>query len=210
MAIHTILVAIGLFALTFLSPGPNLLVVVHASLAQGRAAGIAAGLGVAAGDALYAALGLFGMATLIASSGTLFAAVKVLGGAYLVWYGSRMALRRRAPLRMAPARREAPHSAGTYFRRGLLTDLANPQTVLFFASIFSVTLTAQTDAWTKLGIWLGMFLTSVIWRLGVSQAFSLAAVRRIYQRVESGLERVVGVALGGFGLRLMLQGLRAR
>src|SRR3546814_8579078 len=55
--LHTVLLTVGLFAFTFLSPGPNLLVVVQASLASGRAAGAVTGLGVATGDAIYSGLG---------------------------------------------------------------------------------------------------------------------------------------------------------
>ncbi|MGC1817066.1 MAG: hypothetical protein WA900_05370, partial [Casimicrobiaceae bacterium] len=39
--VHSVILTVGLFALTFLSPGPNLLVVVQASLVAGRAAGFA-------------------------------------------------------------------------------------------------------------------------------------------------------------------------
>src|SRR6185437_1199325 len=89
-ATHSVLLTIGLFALTFLSPGPNLLVVVQSSLSAGRAAGIAAGLGVAAGDAIYAALGLLGMAAVVGESGDLFTAIKVAGGLYLLWLAWKM------------------------------------------------------------------------------------------------------------------------
>src|SRR6185312_10432590 len=87
---HSVLLTIGLFALTFLSPGPNLLVVVQSSLSAGRTAGIAAGLGVALGDAIYAALGLLGMAAVIGESGDLFTAIKIAGGLYLLWLAWKM------------------------------------------------------------------------------------------------------------------------
>src|SRR4051812_33753576 len=149
--LHSVLLTVGLFALTFLSPGPNLLVVVHASLTAGRRAGIATGLGVATGDAIYAALGLFGMATLIAEGGAVFNAVKIVGGVYLLAYGLRMLAARRSARSsdMAQPKHVAP-TAGRQFMRGLLTDLANPQTVLFFASIFAVTLAPSTPGWAKL------------------------------------------------------------
>src|SRR3546814_11266294 len=88
--LHTVLLTVGLFAFTFLSPGPNLLVVVHASMASGRAAGAVTGLGVATGAAIYSGLGRFGMATLITAGGAPFTAIQMLGGAYLVWYGWRL------------------------------------------------------------------------------------------------------------------------
>lgn len=211
---HTVLVAMGLFALTFMSPGPNLLIVVQSSLSHGRAAGVAAGLGVAAGDAIYAALGLLGMAALISTGGLVFSVIKIAGGLYLVWYGLRLVWGRKRSGGGIPASAAAIAvsrvSYGALFRRGLLTDLANPQTVLFFASIFSVTIMPDTDWSIRLCIWLGLVLTSIVWRVVVSYAFSRPAIRRGYFRLQPVFERLVGVALTGFGLRLLYQGLVRR
>ncbi|MDB5807071.1 MAG: hypothetical protein JWN73_4393 [Betaproteobacteria bacterium] len=209
---HSALLAVGLFALTFFSPGPNLLVVIHASAARGRRAGLATGLGVACGDAIYAGLGLFGMAALIAQGGLLFAAIKVAGGAYLIWYSIGL-LRGHAPLQLdiAPEALPAAESAlSRSFRRGLVTDLANPQTVLFFASIFSVTLTADTPLGPKVLAWAGIVAASLAWRVFLSHAFSVAAVRRGYARAQGVMERLVGAGLALFGARLIWQGLQQR
>lgn len=213
MDIHIVFVAVGLFALTFMSPGPNLLIIVQTSLTRGRTAGVVTGLGVATGDAIYAGLGLFGFATLISSGGLLFSAVKVAGGAYLVWYGLRALLGKRGTrpaadeLATVDKNAAAVHSYAGLFGRGLLTDLANPQTVLFFVSIFSVTLKADTGWWLRLATWTGIVLTSIVWRVVVSCTFSRPAMRRAYLRVGHVLERIVGAALAGFGARLLHQGL---
>jgi amino acid exporter len=203
--LHASIATIGLFALTFLSPGPNLLVVVQSSLAKGRAAGIAAGLGIATGDGIYAGLGLFGMSALITEGGTLFHAIKFLGGLYLIGFGVRLFLA-RAPIALSS---ESTSTAGTlrgYFARGLVTDLANPQTVLFFASIFAVTLTPNTPIHVKAASWIGIVATSVLWRSLLSVMLSHERVRRAYERAQVPMERLVGVALGAFGARLLIQG----
>lgn len=203
---HAALLAIALFALTFLSPGPNLLVVVQSSLSAGRAAGIAAGAGVATGDAIYAALGLFGIGAVITAGGALFAAVKIIGGAYLIWFGVRLVLNQRSFV-LEQVALEPRMSLARYFHRGLLTDLANPQTVLFFASIFSITLTAATPVWAKAVTWVGIAATSLLWRTLLGHAFSLPPVRRGYARVQRIAEGLVGVALGAFGARLVFEGI---
>jgi len=207
--LHSVVLTVGLFALTFLSPGPNLILVVQASLAGGRAAGFTAGAGVALGDALYAALGLAGMSALIQLGGTLFAAVQVAGGAYLVWFGWRLA---RTAGRQGLAVGAAPprEPLRRYLVRGFVTDLANAQTVLFFASIFAVTLSADTPAWARVLAWLGIVLASLAWRLALSTAFSRERGRAAYARVEATLERLAGVALIAFGVRLVYQGLARR
>jgi len=200
--LHTVLLTVGLFALSFLSPGPNLLVVVQASLQGGRVAGLMTGLGVAAGDACYAALGRFGMAPLITAGGSLFAWVQMAGGAYLVWYAFQLVRRRQPVVLDAPAGVSLTGRMRA-FRRGMLTDLFNPQTVLFFASIFSMTLQPDTPHWAKAAAWAGLVATSVVWRLLITQLFSMAPVRRGYARMQRGLELVVGAGLGLFGLRLI-------
>lgn len=209
VSLHSVLLTVGLFALTFLSPGPNLLVVVQASLSGGRAAGVAAGLGVALGDSLYAALGLAGMSALIEVGGTLFAAVKIAGGAYLVWFGWQLA-RGPGAAAAAWAGTTSRQSLRRYFRRGLVTDLANAQTVLFFASIFAVTLHADTPLFARVLAWSGIVLASIAWRLALSTAFSRARVRAAYARAERALERLAGIALMALGARLVYEGLTRR
>lgn len=203
--LHTVLLTVGLFAFTFLSPGPNLLVVVQASLASGRAAGAMTGLGVATGDAIYSGLGLFGMATVITAGGLLFSIIQVLGGAYLVWYGLKL-LRASRPLDLEAAPAPGRANAWRHFRRGLVTDLANPQTVLFFASIFSVTLRPDTPVWAKAAAWLGLVAASLLWRVLLCQLFSRAAMRRGYARNRRLLESLAGAGLAAFGLRLVYEG----
>jgi amino acid exporter len=205
--LHSVLLTVGLFALTFLSPGPNLILVVQSSLSAGRAAGFSAGLGVAFGDALYAALGLAGMSALVEVGGTLFAAVQVAGGAYLVWFGWRLA---RSGGGQRVAMEDTPRGAPLrrFFWRGVITDLANAQTVLFFASIFAITLHADTPAWARVLSWAGIVSASIAWRLALGVAFSRARVRAAYRRVERTLERIAGIALIAFGARLIYVGLR--
>lgn len=206
---HSVILTIGLFGLTFLSPGPNLLVVVQSSLSAGRGAGIAAGFGVAAGDAIYAALGLLGMAAVIGRSGDLFYAIKIMGGLYLLWLAWGM-LRARASSAFDDGNASPIRQSSNLFLRGLVTDLANPQTVLFFASIFAVTLTPTTPGWAKLLSWVGIVLASVVWRVFLSFAFSRTRVRSIYSRSQRAIERLAGIALAAFGTKLLFEGVSRR
>ncbi len=208
---HVIIVTVGLFVLTFINPGANLLVVVQTSLSSGKNAGLMTGLGVALGDAIYSGLGLFGMAALIAEGGMLFSTIKIGGGLYLLWYAYNM-VRHRQELHMGVCNIATLSATPwyVYFRRGLLTDLSNPQTVLFFISIFSVTLTPTTPTWAKLVAWLGIVFASVLWRSLLSMAFSRPAVRRAYGKIQHLLSGIIGVAVGAFGLRLIYEGITRR
>lgn len=199
----SIALVVGLFMLGVLSPGPNFVVVVQASLSGGRQAGVATGLGVAMGDAIYAAAGLAGLATLIAQVGWALALVKLAGGLYLVWLGVSMMLRRNAP-HVNRGARGASHGVPwrRYFARGLLTDLSNPKTIVFFASIFALAYEPSRPAWVAVAMWAAIVVSSVLWRVGLSTAFSRRIIRERYARVGGVAEQVCGAFLMLFGVRL--------
>lgn len=207
--LHAVFLTVSLFVLTFFNPGANLFVVVQTSLASGRRAGVLTGLGVAAGDALYSGLGLFGMATLITQCEALFSLIKIGGGAYLLWFAWN-SLRRQDTPQMGPLAQPVAAPWTVFFRRGLLTDLSNPQTVLFFISIFSVTLSADTPTWARMMAWAGIVLSSIIWRVFLSQAFSLPPVRRAYGRIQRVASKIIGAIIGLFALRLIYEGITHR
>ncbi|MCZ8761630.1 LysE family transporter [Escherichia albertii] len=207
--LHAVYLTVGLFVMTFFNPGANLFIVVQTSLASGRRAGVVTGLGVALGDAFYSRLGLFGMATLITQCEEIFSLIKITGGAYLLWFAWSSMRRQSAP-QMSALQQPLCAPWYVFFRRGLITDLSNPQTVLFFISIFSVTLNAETPGWARLTAWAGIVLASVIWRIFLSQAFSLPAVRRAYGRMQSVASRVIGAIISVFALRLIYEGIVQR
>lgn len=151
---HAVVLTVSLFVLTFFNPGANLFVVVQTSLASGRRAGVITGLGVATGDAFYSGLGLFGLATLITQCEAVFSLIKIVGGAYLLWFAWN-SIRHQATPQMSTLQTPIAAPWTIFFRRGLMTDLSNPQTVLFFISIFSVTLSAETPTWARLMAWAG-------------------------------------------------------
>lgn len=119
------------------APGPDLGYIFAQTLKNGRAGGIAAMLGIwtgAFGHVLMAALGL---SAILATSATVFAVVKWVGAAYLVWIGvdtlrsvarpqASSAVDSTAPQAVAPAR------ASLIFRQGALIALLNPKTAIFF------------------------------------------------------------------------------
>jgi threonine/homoserine/homoserine lactone efflux protein len=71
-------------------PGPNHLYIASRSAASGRARGIAAAVGVEIGTAVHVLLAAVGLSTVLAASASAFAAVRVLGAAYLFFLAWRV------------------------------------------------------------------------------------------------------------------------
>src|SRR6187200_79006 len=71
------------------TPGPGIFYVAARTLAGGRDEGIASSLGTGLGGMAHVLAGSLGVSTLVLASADLFAALKLVGAAYLVWLGLR-------------------------------------------------------------------------------------------------------------------------
>jgi threonine/homoserine/homoserine lactone efflux protein len=118
-------------SLAFLAiPGPSVFYIVTRGLTQGRRAGVTSMLGVQAGGLVHVVAAAFGVSALIASSATAFTIVKYAGAAYLVLLGVRKLLARgESDDEPDPT---GPLSASRLFWQGVVVNVLNPKTALFF------------------------------------------------------------------------------
>jgi threonine/homoserine/homoserine lactone efflux protein len=124
---------LGLFVLAavvlLVTPGPAVMYIVARSVEQGRAAGLVSTLGIHVGTLVHVAAAAFGVSALLASSALAFSAVRYLGAAYLVYLGIRKLLEGARPAGTLP---EARRSLGRLFGQGVVVNVLNPKTALFF------------------------------------------------------------------------------
>lgn len=146
--------------------GPIGILCIRRSLADGRAAGFATGLGAATADTLYALGAALGLSTL---AGRAPAVLTWVGSGYLLYLG----LRQWGPMR----RGQSPPSSAAGWRAWastLFLTLTNPMTILSFAAMFSAIGFSQS-AW--LSVVTGVFVGSTLWWLVLSTAASAFAGR---------------------------------
>jgi threonine/homoserine/homoserine lactone efflux protein len=105
------------------------LYIVARSVEQGRWAGLVSALGVHVGTLVHVAAAALGVSALLASSALAFDVVKYLGAAYLVYLGVRKLLGRD---RRADGEVPAPLSLRRLFVQGMVVNVLNPKTALFF------------------------------------------------------------------------------
>jgi threonine/homoserine/homoserine lactone efflux protein len=110
-------------------PGPSVLYVVARTVEQGRSAGLVSVLGLETGALIHVGAAAAGISALVASSPTAFTALRYGGAAYLLWLGVRTLRRSRSA---APAALGGAASYRRLFRDGVLVDVLNPKTSLFF------------------------------------------------------------------------------
>lgn len=116
------------------TPGPGVLFIVARTLAEGRAAGLRAVAGVAAGNAVNAVAASLGLAAVFAAWPPAYTAVRVAGG--LVLLAMAVSAWRTAPVTpMSPAPPAKPATSDPATRQAFWVALLNPKTTLFFAAL---------------------------------------------------------------------------
>ena len=189
--------------LVFLAiPGPGNLALVTATGKGGVRGGLAATLGVIAGDQVLMWLAVAGVAALLLAYPAAFAAVQWLGAAYLAWLGVRM-------LRARPGAAPVLHlRAGHYFRQSLMITLLNPKAIVFYMAFFPLFVDpARHQGLVTFGVMAATIAALTFAYYGVvvvGLTHRLAERLRASPRLTTWLNRVAGTLLVGFGLKLAL------
>lgn len=112
-----------------LTPGADMTYVIARSATQGRAAGIVASFGIAAGSLVHSALAALGVSALLQHSETAFLIVKYAGAAYLLYLAWKAI--RAGDATVAADATLAKIGLWRVFAEGALTNLLNPKVALF-------------------------------------------------------------------------------
>lgn len=126
------LFALFLAAATLLAvtPGPGIFYVLARTLSGGKREGVLSALGTFFGGTIHVVAAGFGLSAVLAASATAFTIVRYAGALYLVWLGFRMIRTRNVPMD-EPSEAASTNRA---FRQGVVTEVLNPKTALFFLS----------------------------------------------------------------------------
>lgn len=191
-------------AITF-APGPDNLQVLARGIAQGRAAGLVAALGFAAGVTFHTTLAALGIAALLRSSPLAFAILKFAGAAYLVWIGVK-ALRSQG---LAAAGDRPRQPLPTIFRQSVLGNVMNPKVTLFFVVFLPQFVDPRgaqpvTLQMLELGL-LFMLQTVVVFSIFGLCAGTIGGWLKRRPRAGVWLDRLAGLTFIAIGVRVALR-----
>jgi threonine/homoserine/homoserine lactone efflux protein len=181
--------------------GPIGVLCIRRTLAAGRAAGLASGLGAATADAIYGCIAGFGLTFV---SGLLVGQqswLKLIGGAFLCYLGVRTLLSQ--PAERAPA--ASRMGLAVAYASTLLLTLTNPATILSFVAVFAgLGLASAGGSYTAaVALVLGVFCGSALWWLLLSGSVGLLRARFNSQALR-WVNRISGGVIMGFGLLALL------
>lgn len=186
-----------------LSPGPNFLVLTRVAATESRRHGLATAVGITSASTLYATLAVTGIGLLVTQSPTFRITLQLAGGIYLLYKGLRM-FRRSELIFTASKAGGMRQSLRHAYCNGLLTNLTNPQAIVFFASIFAALLSADLPSWVKPAGVLVVAASSISVNLVTVMLFSFEGVQKRYLQAKTWIDRLSGCLLAGFGMKLMM------
>ncbi len=202
--------------LVILAPGPDFMLVMRNTVRGGRRAGWVTGCGTLSGLTVWALAAALGLSALLRVSHIAYDVLRFCGAAYLIWLGvtSLVSFRRKGtggtkPAVDVAALGQAPSRPGRAYLNGMLSNLLNPKISVFFMAFLPAFVPAGASAprfSLVLGAWFiaetGLWLAVVAW-------LADRGVRWLRRpTVQRWLERITGIVLIGFGVRLATESRR--
>jgi threonine/homoserine/homoserine lactone efflux protein len=199
---------IGIVFILFVIPGPAVLFIVTRTAQSGRKAGIMAGLGISTGDIVHTFCTTVGLSALLLTSAVAFNVVKVAGAFYLVYLGIRAILERRETNLNSLKPKLAPIGPLKSYRQGILVEVLNPKTALFFLAFLPQFVHPEQGSSFLQFFILGLVFVLLSAVYTTVTAISVGLFGRMFQR-QTWIHRfggkVVGVIYIGLGLKVALE-----
>ncbi|MDQ0325855.1 threonine/homoserine/homoserine lactone efflux protein [Rhodopseudomonas julia] len=198
-----LLVILSIFTVGVASPGPATLMILGTAMASGRASAVALSCGVVLGSMFWASIAALGFAAAFKASATLFMALKLAGGFYLIFLAAKS-------LRSALTQKTcaAPMSAGTRslgrcFSQGLLLHLTNPKAPLVWLATLSVGVGEDAPAaFLVIAVLLCAFVAMAVF-VGYAFLFSTRTASRIYVSIRRPMDGLLGILFGAAALKIL-------
>lgn len=198
-----LLLAYSAYAVGTASPGPSNLSIMSLAMSAGRRPALVFAAGVVSGSVFWGLIAALGLSTLLTAYAGALAAVKILGGLYLLWLAfasARSAISRPEPLAAASM---ADLSTRAMYLRGVAMHLTNPKAVFVWLSMVALAQPAGAQASGALSVVVGCaFIGSVVFG-GYALVFSTSSARRIYARARTWFDGALALLFGYAGLRML-------
>jgi threonine/homoserine/homoserine lactone efflux protein len=182
-------------------PGPGNLALITSTGKGGIRAGLAATLGIIAGDQVLMWAAVAGVAALLTAYPAAFHVVQWVGALYLAWLGLKMLLAKPGA---APILDIQPRH---YFRQAAFITLLNPKAIVFYMAFFPLFVDpANHQGLVTFGA-MALTIAALTFAYGLGAVLLthfLAARLKANPRIGQWLEKIAGVFLIGFGVKLAI------
>ena len=206
-----------LFLLTTLAivmaPGADALLVTKNTMSSGFKGGLQTSIGVCSGLAVHAVAAVFGLTAIIAKSVFLFQIVKYAGAAYLIYMGISALVSKKQTLvggkennTSKQEQRTPTKQRHSYFLQGMLTNILNPKSVLFYFTFIPQFIVPNENTVGQIILFsTTIIILGFLWL--TFYAYTLTYIRKWFEKplVQSVFQKVTGTVLLSLGLKVALE-----
>lgn len=195
-----------------LMPGADVLFICGQSLKGGRDHGIAAALGISSGIIIYVIITIFGVAELFRVFPHLFNIVKFLGIGYLGFLAYKSFTAKEPAFGNLPQNSISSKYLRKVFKQGVLTNLLNPKTGLFFFTFLPpfINESASTPVQWQL-LWLGIWFVFSGTLVNIGYGILVARMRHTLLKsifMQNSLQKITGTIFTALALKLLWDGIK--
>ena len=177
-----------------LSPGPDVLLIAKSAASNTRLNTLKIIAGISVGIVVWVVLTLMGFTVLVEQFPWIQQVLMMVGGVFLAKMGWGMLNGGLKLLKQEVAldSSEEIEKPQNYFLQGLLTNLSNPKTLIYFSSVFSLALSssAGSDLKTQLAFIIPL-QTFLVFSL-LMMIVSMPKIKVLYQRAGSYIDIISG------------------
>jgi len=193
----------ALYFMLAVSPGPNFLIVSVAAAGKSKLYATFVVLGVATASVFWASIAATGLGLAFAQLQDSQRILQFFGGMYLLYIAFKTIKNANLPLTNdIDSLIEESFFSG--YLSGLLTNLGNPKSLIFFSSVFATLYTPEITTMLKVWSVVVVGAVAVTWYLVVVLVFSSEKLHNIYTSSKKRIDYIVGGLLGFFSLKLIL------
>jgi RhtB (resistance to homoserine/threonine) family protein len=198
---------LGTALLLTVTPGADMALVTRHVLVNGPRTGLQVTLGIVTGLLVWATLSAVGLAALLNASATAFTALRIVGGAYLVFLGIQALWRTRprdgeSPAEATPAR-AGEVTGPVAYRQGLMSNLLNPKVGVFYATFLPQFVVPDAPVYPQLLLLsLAHIVIGLLWLMWYVRIVDRAGAWLRQPRIRQWLDRMTGAVLVALGVRL--------
>ncbi|WP_180085717.1 LysE family transporter [Acinetobacter sp. YH12145] len=195
-----------------LSPGPDVLLIAKSAASTTRANTLKIIAGISVGIVVWVVLTLLGFTVLVEQFPWIQQVLMAVGGFFLAKMGWAMfsgglkSLNQTANLEDGQALSQ--QKTENYFLLGLFTNLANPKTLIYFSSVFSLALSSSASSNLKAQLAVIIPIQTFIVFSLFMMIMSLPKIKALYQRSGSYIDLVSGALFLIFAIWLWFDAIR--
>lgn len=206
-----VLAVLSVYITGVMIPGPNFVAVVHKAVSSTRVAALAMVAGIVVVNLFWATCAILGVGIVFATFPWAALVAKVVGAAYLIWFGGNLIRKAQSgaagAAALAGAEDVIPAEQGLRqaFVEGFLTNIVNPKSMAFFAAVFAAATPAHVSWPTFAAMLTVVGVVASSWYSMVAIVMSHPGIAAKYRRGKVWMDRICGGLIVALGVRQLVR-----